>query len=210
MGLHWAMVHGSRSMVDSCAGLWWTASSSGEPRPPLSSLSMVHVHQVYVWVASEGGVPLFFSCGGAPAGGELTMSLPGGAGAQLGRGKATPGYGDCDGGVQVAARAHRGACHGERWLGSARRWRGRICRLFSGSTGQMWASADPWVHGKSIQGSRWGFSFKVAIRGSPVATATMKMTARHAGALRGSGGVVTVFAWAWHQGGQGHGPGMTP
>ena len=38
----------------------------------------------------------------------------------------------------------------------------------------------------------------------------MKMTARHAGALRGSGGVVTVFAWARRQGGQGHGPGVTP
>jgi hypothetical protein len=40
----------------------------------------------------------------------------GGAGVQLGRGKASPGHGDCVGGVKVAARASQGAGHGERWL----------------------------------------------------------------------------------------------
>ena len=50
------------------------------------------------------------------------------------------------------------------------------------------------MHGEGIQGSRRVFGFKVAVRGSPVATVTMKMTARHAGALRGSGGVVMVWS----------------
>ena len=53
---------------------------------------------------------------------------------------------------------------------------------------------DLWLHGKGVQGSRRGFGFKVAVRGSPVATVILKTTERHAGALRGSGGVVTVWS----------------
>ena len=50
------------------------------------------------------------------------------------------------------------------------------------------------MHDEGVQGSSEASDSPVAVRGSPVATATMKMTARHTGALRGSGGVVTVWS----------------
>ena len=48
----------------------------------------------YGWPVREEA--LCFSHGGAPAGGELTMSPYGGAGVRLERGKASLGHGDHD------------------------------------------------------------------------------------------------------------------
>ena len=55
-------------------------------------------------MTSEGEVPCF-SHSGAPAGGELAVSPCGGAGVRLGRGKTSPGHGDCVCGVKVASWA---------------------------------------------------------------------------------------------------------
>ena len=86
-------------------GPWWTdAPVYGGPR--LLPVSRVHPPLLCLWFTCTGfmhgwparGVFPCFSHGGAAASGELTMSLRGGAGVQLGREKATPGYGDCDGG----------------------------------------------------------------------------------------------------------------
>ena len=57
-----------------------------------------------MWPARGGVSPVSYH-GGAPAGGELTVSPRGGAGVRLGRGKASLGHGDCVSGVKVAARA---------------------------------------------------------------------------------------------------------
>ena len=43
----------------------------GGPRPPFSSLSVVHVHRVHVCVANEGNFPCFLPRR-APASGVLT------------------------------------------------------------------------------------------------------------------------------------------
>ena len=51
----------------------------GGPRPPFSSLSVVHVHRVQVRVADEGNFPSFLSRR-APAGDERPVSLANGAG----------------------------------------------------------------------------------------------------------------------------------
>jgi hypothetical protein len=77
---------------------------------------------------SEGGVPLFFSHGGAPTGSELAVSPRVGAGVRLVWGNASPGHGDCVCGVKVATRASQGAGHGERWLGDAEA-RGQGCSI---------------------------------------------------------------------------------
>ena len=47
----------------------------GGPHPPLSSLSVVHVHRVHVLVAGEEGF-LCFPPRRVPAGGVLTGELP--------------------------------------------------------------------------------------------------------------------------------------
>ena len=98
VGHHWANVHGLRSTVDREAlvhrlqtGLRWTESTLLLP-------GAVLVHRVHTRVASEGVFPCF-SRGGAPTGGELAMSLRGGAGVQLGRGKAFLGHDDHDSGA---------------------------------------------------------------------------------------------------------------
>ena len=70
----------------------------GGPRPPFSSLSVVHVHRVHVRVVGEGNFPCFLSRR-APTGGERPVSLASGVGAQLRRGKARPGLGEHGGGV---------------------------------------------------------------------------------------------------------------
>ena len=57
------------------------------------------------------------------------------------------------------------------------------------------APVGSWVHDEGVQGSSEASDSPVAVRGSPVAMTTMKMTTRHTGTLRGSGGVVTVCAW---------------
>ena len=54
----------------------------GGPRPPFSSLFVVHVHRVHVRVAGEGNFPFFLSRR-APADGERSVSLASGAGARL-------------------------------------------------------------------------------------------------------------------------------
>ena len=99
------LVHGPQT------GLRWTESTLRLP-------GVVQVYPVHLRVTSEGEV-LCFSRGGAPAGGELAVSPCGGAGVRLGRGKTSPGHGDCVCGVKVATRAPQGAGHGERRLGSA-------------------------------------------------------------------------------------------
>jgi hypothetical protein len=73
------------------------------------------------------GVFPCFSRGCAFAGGELAGEPRGGAGVQLGRGKASPGHGDYVGGVEVAARASQDAGHGERRLelDDVREWHGK-------------------------------------------------------------------------------------
>ena len=101
------------------AGPWTVGWVLGGPSPPLSSLSVVHVHRVHGHVAGEGRCSPVSYRGGAPAGGELAVSPRGGSGVRLGRGKASPGHGDCVCGVKVAARAFQGAGHGERRLSSA-------------------------------------------------------------------------------------------
>ena len=102
------LVHGPRT------GLRWTKSTR-------CLSGVVQVYPVHLRVTSEGEV-LCFSRGGAPVGGELAVSPCGGAGVRLGRGKTSPGHGDCVCGVKVATRAPQGAGHGERRLGSACRW----------------------------------------------------------------------------------------
>ena len=71
------------------------------PRPPFSSLSVVHVHQVHVRVASEGNFPCFLSRR-APTDGERPVSLASGAGARLMWVKAPPSLSVLVGGVNVA------------------------------------------------------------------------------------------------------------
>jgi hypothetical protein len=95
VGHHWAVVHGLRSMVDREAlvhrpqiVLRWTEST-------LLLSGAVLVHRVHTRVAGEGVFP-YFSHDGAPADGELAVSLRGGAGVQLGRGKASLGHDDHD------------------------------------------------------------------------------------------------------------------
>ena len=70
------------------------------------------------WPA-RGGVPLFFSRGGAPAAGELAVSLRGKAGAQLGREKATLGHSDHDPRALVVAGVFQVVGHGGWRLGGA-------------------------------------------------------------------------------------------
>ena len=79
-----------------------------------SMVDQVHLSPLSLWftctgcmgmLPARGGVSLVSYRGGAPAGGELAVRLRGGAGDELGRGKAFPGHGDCVGGVKVAARA---------------------------------------------------------------------------------------------------------
>ena len=77
--------------MDLRQGAWWTKSTLLLP-------GVVLVHRVHTWVAGEGVFPCF-SHGGAAASGELAVSLRGGAGVQLGRGKASLGHGDHDSGA---------------------------------------------------------------------------------------------------------------
>ena len=83
----------------------------GGPRPPFSSLSVVHVHRVHVRVAGEGNFPCFLSRR-APTDGERPMSLASGAGAQLKRLKAPPSLGVFVGGVNTACGVPWCADHG--------------------------------------------------------------------------------------------------
>ena len=53
----------------------------GGPRPPFSSLSVVHVHRVHGHVAGEGSFPCFLSRR-TPTGDERPVSLASGAGVQ--------------------------------------------------------------------------------------------------------------------------------
>ena len=73
----------------------------GGPRPPFSSLSMVHVHRVHVRVAGKGNFPCFLSLR-APAGGERPVSLASGASARLKWVKALLSLDVLVGGVNVA------------------------------------------------------------------------------------------------------------
>ena len=76
----------------------------GGPRPPFSSLSVVHVHQVHVRVAGEGNPPAS-SPGVLPPVVSSPASSHSGASAQLRWGKASSSLGECGSGVKVAARA---------------------------------------------------------------------------------------------------------
>ena len=73
----------------------------GGPHPPLSSLSVVHVHRVHVRVAGEGNFPCFLSRH-APADGERPVSLASGAGARLNWVKAPLSLSILVGGVNMA------------------------------------------------------------------------------------------------------------
>jgi len=73
----------------------------GGPRPPFSSLSVVHVLRVHVRVAGEGNFPYFLSRH-APADDERLVSLASGAGARLKWVKAPLSLGVLVGGVNVA------------------------------------------------------------------------------------------------------------
>ena len=99
VGHHWAMVYGLRSTVDQEAlvhgpqtGLRWTEST-------LLLSGVVLVHRVHARVAGEGGCsPVSPAAVFLPAVSSL-VSLYGGAGVQLGRGKASLGHSDHDAGV---------------------------------------------------------------------------------------------------------------
>ena len=81
-GLYWAMVYGSRSTVDACAGLRWTEST-------LLLSSAVHVHRVQARTAGEGSLPCF-SRGCAPAGDVLAGEPPWRRWCPIGEGKGFP------------------------------------------------------------------------------------------------------------------------
>ena len=76
----------------------------GGPRPPFSSLSVVHVHQVHVRVAGEGNPPAS-SPGVLPPVVSSPASSHSGASIQLRWEKASPGLSKYGGGVKVATRA---------------------------------------------------------------------------------------------------------
>ena len=101
LGLHWAVVYGSWSLVES--GRWSMDRRQvyGGQCPPFSSLSVVHVHRVHVRVAGEGNFPCFLSRR-APAGSERPVSLASGAGARLKWVKAPLSLGVLVGGVNMA------------------------------------------------------------------------------------------------------------
>ena len=76
----------------------------GGPRPPFSSLSVVHVHRVHVRVAGEGNSSVSFPSVLPPVVSSPASSHSG-ASAQLRWEKASPGLGEYGGGVKVATRA---------------------------------------------------------------------------------------------------------
>ena len=98
LGLYWAMVHGSRSTVNASADPRWTASPFGGPRPPFSSLSVVHVHRVYEWAVQGRNFPSsLVVCSRRWR--VSPVSLTEGAGARLTWVEAPPSLGGHGGGI---------------------------------------------------------------------------------------------------------------
>ena len=116
-----ALVHGPQT------GLQWIEST-------LLLLGAVLVHRVHSRVVGEGGgnvFPVFLPRRRSYRRRALLVSLRGGAGAQLGRGKATLGHDDHDPGALLVAGVFQVIGHGGWRLGGARRWQGRSRRLSS-------------------------------------------------------------------------------
>ena len=161
MGPYWAS---STARLTSCGPRWtsvhgpWTyGRAHGGPSPPSLLLGSAHVHRAYARVAGEGGCSPVSYRGGAPAGGELTVSPRGGAGVRLGRGKASLGHGDCVSGVKVAARAsprcwpRRAAARAPPACGNgARLWHRPVLWC-------AWATQRPNGHVGQVEGSSRAF-----------------------------------------------------
>ena len=141
---------------------------------------------------------LYFFHGGFHAGGEHPVSLDNGASVQLMLVKAPSSLGVFVGGVNTACGVPWCAGHGVGLPGTtaASVWGLRPRR---GVPVEFVSSYGSVGRGEGVQGSRWGFGFPRGRYGLPGGHDGMVMTARHAGAPRGSGGVVTAWSWvcAW-------------